>query len=73
VNVDTSESDLAQADHKEIVTRLAGTQMKLVDWDNFNPEPIIKPASVLNRLLFCLLIVVLVGEQLLAYATNYHR
>ena len=73
INVDTAESDLAQAEHKELVNRLDGTQAKLVDWDEFNPEPKIKPASVLNRLLFCLLVAILVGEQLLAYATNYHR
>ena len=73
INVDTSESDLARADHKEIVNRLSGTKAKLVDWDKFNPEPKIKPASTLNRLLFCLLVAVLIGEPLLAYATNYHR
>ena len=73
INVDTSESDLAQADHKEIVNRLSGTKMKLVDWDKFNPEPKIKPASTLNRLLFCLLIAALVAEPVLAYMTNYHR
>ena len=73
INVDTSESDLAQADHKEIVNRLSGTKAKLVDWDNFNPEPKIKPASTLNRLLFCLLIATLIGEPVLAYMTNYHR
>ena len=73
INVDTLESDLTQADRKELVNRLASTQAKLVDWDKFNPEPKIKPASMLNRLLFCFLILMLVGEQLLAYATNYHR
>ena len=71
--IDTVESDLAQADRKDLVNRLASTQAKLVDWDKFNPEPKIKPASMLNRLLFCFLILMLVGEQLLAYATNYHR
>ena len=73
INIDTTESDLTQADRKDLVNRLASTQAKLVDWDKFNPEPKIKPASMLNRLLFCFLILVLVGEQLLAYATNYHR
>ena len=73
INVDTAESDLTQADRKDLVNRLASTQAKLVDWDKFNPEPKIKPASMLNRLLFCFLILMLVGEQLLAYATNYHR
>ena len=73
INVDTSESDLAQADHKELVNRLSGTKAKLVDWDKFNPEPKIKPASTLNRLLFCLLIAMLIGEPLLAFATSYHR
>ena len=73
INIDTVESDLAQADRKDLVNRLASTQAKLVDWDKFNPEPKIKPASMLNRLLFCFLILMLVGEQLLAYATNYHR
>ncbi len=73
INVDTAESDLTQADRKVLVNRLSATQAKLVDWDKFNPEPKIKPASMLNRLLFCFLVLVLVGEQLLAYATNYHR
>ena len=73
INVDTSESDLAQAEHKEIVNRLSGTKAKLVDWDEFNPEPKIKPASTLNRLLFCLLIAALVCEPILAYITNYHK
>ena len=73
INVDTSESDLTQADHKEIVNRLSGTKTKLVDWDKFNPEPKIKPASTLNRLLFCLLIAALIAEPLLAYMTNYHH
>jgi len=73
INVETSESDLTQADHKEIVNRLSGTKMKLVDWDKFNPEPKIKPASTLNRLLFCLLVAALVAEPVLAYMTNYHR
>ena len=73
INVDTSESDLIQADHKEIVNRLSGTKTKLVDWDDFNPEPKIKPASTLNRLLFLLLIATLIGEPILAYMTNYHR
>ena len=73
INVDTSESDLTQADHKEILNRLSGSQTKLVDWDKFNPDPKIKPASTLNRLLFCLLIATLIVEPLLAYMTNYHR
>ena len=73
INVDTSESDLAQAEHKAIMNRLSGTKMKLVDWDDFNPEPKIKPASTLNRLLFCLLIAALIAEPVLAFMTNYHR
>jgi uncharacterized membrane protein len=73
VNVDTVESDLTPAKREDLLSRMGGSAVNLVDWDQFNPEPKIKPASLLNRLLFCLLIFVLVAEQTLAYATNYHR
>lgn len=71
VNVDSREGDLKPASHEDLTSRLAGTAANLVNWDEFNPEPKIKPASLLNRLLFCLLIALLVGEQLLAFSNNY--
>lgn len=73
INVDTRESDLAAASHENLISRLNGTSINLVDWDEFNPEPKIKPASLLNRLLFCLLVGVLVAEQILAFSNNYSK
>jgi uncharacterized membrane protein len=71
VNVDSREGDLKPARHEDLTSRMAGTSVNLVNWDEFNPEPKIKPASLLNRLLFCLLVALLVGEQLLAFSNNY--
>ena len=73
VNVDTRESNLKIAGKMNVLNRLSDVSPNWTTWDKFNPEPKIKPASILNRLLFCLLIAVIIGEQILAYATNYHH
>lgn len=72
-NVDASEGNITLADAGKIVAQFEQAKPTMVAWDRFNPEPKLKPASSLSQILFVVLIGVMIGEQCLAYMTNYHR
>lgn len=72
-NVDASEGNLLPMTDQRLLSQLSIARPTMVAWDQFNPEPKIKPASSLHQMLLLFLVVALVAEQVLAYLTNYHR
>ena len=72
-NLDQAESNLQQIGDVQLVATLDGSQPVLSSWKSFNPEPEQRQASSLLRLFLLLLTVLIVAEQLLAYASSYHQ
>ena len=72
-NVDPAEGDLEKFSDEQFTKQLSSTQVNLVNWDQFNPEPVNMSTSSLNQVLLLCLILFLFVEQCLAYMTNYHR
>ena len=73
VNVDTSESALDRMTSAKLLAELKEVQPTLVDWDQFNPEPELRPASSLSRLFLLLLVCVFALEPFLAYLSSFHH
>ncbi len=72
INADHLEGEMKLVNAQNLISQLRGANPTLVNWDQFNPEPKQKPASMLGRILLILLIVFLVVEQMLAYSCSYH-
>ena len=73
INVDPIEADLATVAPGQLLTKLTSVEPTYVNWNQFNPEPDLKPASSLSRLFLLLLFVVLLIEPLLAYLSSFHH
>lgn len=71
-NVDAGEGDLSMVNAQKLVSQFPNARPTMVAWNQFNPEPKLKPASSLNQLLLLLLVGLLIGEQCFAFITNYH-
>ena len=73
INVDTSESALERKNSAKLLSELKEVQPTLVAWDQFNPEPELRPASSLSRLFLLLLVCVFALEPFLAYLSSFHH
>lgn len=72
VNVDASEGNLAQTPTRDIVTKLDPVSTDIGYADQYETAAIEQSGFNQSLLLMCLLIVLLLGEQILAYVTSYH-
>lgn len=73
INVDTVESNLEPVKPRQLLTKLGAVGPTWVAWDQFNPEPDLKPASSLSRLFLVLLFAIFAIEPLLAYLSSFHH
>ncbi len=73
INVDTIEGNLETIPPGQLLTSLNAVEPTWVNWDQFNPEPNVKPASSLSRLFLVLLVMVFAIEPLLAYLSSFHH
>ncbi|HID78418.1 MAG TPA: hypothetical protein EYP56_20805 [Planctomycetaceae bacterium] len=72
VNVDPSEGDLAMADPQTLAARLRGVRYEWIDAAEFRYGRQDYAARHLGHVLLYALVVLLVGEQLLARSASYH-
>jgi uncharacterized membrane protein len=72
LNVDPIEGDLALMGRRTLVERTDSVGANVIDWNELNPNPQREASTQLSRWLLPLLILLLVGEQILAYAASYH-
>lgn len=72
VNVDTSESDLDVADSRELVTALSPARVQFRYADESGVGEWLRGDLPPNLALMGLLILLLLGEQALAYSASYH-
>ena len=72
LNVDPTEGDLALLGRRTLVERVDSVGANVIDWNELNPNPQREASTQLSRWLLPLLILLLVGEQFLAYAASYH-
>jgi hypothetical protein len=72
-NVASDEGNLLRSDANALISKLGDANVSFVAAQQFDPNPDSQSAASLSRLLLVLLAIVLVGEQCLAWATNYHR
>ena len=73
INVDSSEGNLEVVPPGQLLTTLKSVQPTWVNWNQFNPEPDLKPASSLSRLFLVLLFMAFAIEPLLAYLSSFHH
>ena len=73
INVDPAEGNLETIAPGQLLTNLNSVQPTWVNWNQFNPEPDLKPASSLSRLFLLLLFMVFAIEPLLAYLSSFHH
>ena len=72
LNPDASEGDLAFAGSQELLARLTPLPIKFRGADEYSYDLFQQAGYNRSFLVMCLLIALLLGEQLLAYATSYH-
>ncbi|MBI2477240.1 MAG: hypothetical protein HYV60_00890 [Planctomycetia bacterium] len=72
LNPDPSEGDLAFAGSQEILARLKPLPIKYRDAEEYSYDLFQQAGYNRSFLIMCVLIAVLLGEQLLAYFTSYH-
>lgn len=72
VNVDSGEGDLARVGESELRERLEGLRFQFRAADRVQPAESESSSSMLSSLILYGLIVLLLGEQALAYACSYH-
>ena len=72
LNPDPSEGDLAFAGSQELLTRLKPLPIKYRNADEYSYDLYQQAGYNRSFLVMCLLIALLLGEQLLAYSTSYH-
>ncbi len=72
VNVDAQEGNLAQTPTSEIVAKLDPVAVDIGYADQYETAAIQQAGFNQSLLLMCLLIALLVGEQILAYFTSFH-
>jgi len=72
LNVNTSESDLSVSKDSDLEQYLSDANPQLVRWDQFVEDPEDEAGASFGLLVFVLLILLLLGEQMLAYSASYH-
>jgi hypothetical protein len=71
-NVDPDEGDLAQIGAADLLTRLDPVKVNFHQADLYQQDEVASSGYNLSTLLLCGLILLLVGEQALAYSASYH-
>ena len=71
-NVDADEGDLQRVSAAELADRLSGVDYELLRAVDFQLEEHEQPGRNLGDFLLCLLVLLLIGEQILAYSASYH-
>jgi hypothetical protein len=72
VNVDPQEGDLVQTGTQQLLTNLDPVTAEVRFADEFQSSAIEQAGFNQSLLLMCLLVVLLIGEQLLAYIASFH-
>jgi hypothetical protein len=72
VNTDAGEGDLARIDEKQLRESLGGAKFQFRSSDRVQPDSSESSASLLSTALLYGLVVLLIGEQALAYSASYH-
>jgi hypothetical protein len=72
VNVESAEGDLALVDPKSLLPKLEQVNPKYLDWDELDAVPVQQAGFNWGRWILLILIVLLILEQLMAYAVSYH-
>ncbi len=72
INVDPREGNLTQTPARDIVSKLEPVTVDIGYADQYETAAIEEAGFNQSLLLMCLLILLLIGEQLLAYFTSYH-
>ncbi len=72
VNVDSAEGDLTLTSRAALLSKLGDVQPKMILWNEFDPAPLQQAGFAWSKWILVLLIVLLLGEQILAYAVSYH-
>jgi hypothetical protein len=71
-NVDPDEGDLTPTPSAELVTRLDPVKVNYHLADQYQQDEVASSGYNLSTLILCGLILLLVGEQILAYSASYH-
>ena len=72
VNLDENESNLEVSLVRDLLNRFDESNVKAINFDEFSPDPHHSSATQLSKILLGILLLILVLEQLLAYALSYH-
>jgi hypothetical protein len=72
LNADTAESDLSVASRQTLVRQFEEAQPAVMEWTSFNPEVGRNQTTMLSKIFLIVLIILLLGEQALAYLLSYH-
>ena len=72
INVNLQESDTQLANPQSILAQVTEAKPNFADWNQFDPEPDQQRGSTLARLFLCLLVGLLVTEQILAFICSFH-
>ncbi|MEA1952393.1 MAG: hypothetical protein U9N87_13520, partial [Planctomycetota bacterium] len=72
VNIDAAEGDLQTVPPADLRSRLAGVDYEFMRAVDFELDPHEEAGHNLGDFLLCLLVLMLIGEQLLAYSASYH-
>jgi hypothetical protein len=72
LNVDPDEGDLTPMESSELLTRLDPVKVAYHLADQYEQDEITPAGYNLSTLVLCTLVLLLVGEQILAYSASYH-
>lgn len=72
LNVDPAEGDLQTPTDRQLASLYGSEGVSIMDWDDLSPNPEKASGALIGRWLLPILILLLIGEQLLAYAISYH-
>ena len=72
VNVDAAEGDLQTISPAELRNRLEGVDYEFLRAVDFQLQPHEQAGHNLGDFLLCMLVLMLIGEQILAYSASYH-
>ncbi|MBN2294230.1 MAG: BatA domain-containing protein [Pirellulales bacterium] len=72
INVDATEGDLQTIPNAELRSQLAGVDYEFLRAVDFELEALEEAGYNLGDFLLCMLVLMLLGEQILAYSASYH-
>jgi hypothetical protein len=72
LNVEPEEGDLTQIASADLLTRLDPVKVSYHAADQYQQDEVTRAGYNLSTLLLCLVVLLLVGEQILAWSASYH-